>query len=178
MPGGRIQTRLKGLQSFADCMAFSPDGRWLVAGGGNERRGSEDAHTVQTWDTRTGGVLSGFAADSGVVTPNAVAVSPDGRLVATSTPYVVRLRRVAEGRLDPEGTILVGEDTFDFAFSQDGALLVGGSFGKVHLWEIPSGRYTQMESEEMVRHHTVRFSPEGGVLLAAYRAFIRRSTTP
>ncbi len=114
---------------------------------------------------RTTSVLRGHA---GAVT--AVAVSPDGALLATaSEDATVRLWDPATGQ--PHGAPLTGHDgaVWSVAFSPDGTLLASaGSDRTVRLWETATG---QPRGEPLEGHsgavRSVAFSPDGALLVTA-----------
>src|SRR4029453_11951871 len=71
-----------------ECVAFSPDGSTIAGGGENQK--------VILWDAATGAVLGELGGHADWV--NALAFSPDGRLLATAGSYsdaTVRLWDVA-----------------------------------------------------------------------------------
>jgi eukaryotic-like serine/threonine-protein kinase len=64
---------LQGHQNTVQCIAFSPDGRWLATG-------SHD-RTIRVWDVRTGETRHVISAHRDKI--SALAVSPDGRTIAS-----------------------------------------------------------------------------------------------
>ncbi|PWT92499.1 MAG: hypothetical protein C5B54_03405 [Acidobacteria bacterium] len=141
-------------------IAFSPDGRTLAS------TGPEIA--VALWDTETAeqkGSLSRGASEhwSG----NAIAFSPDGRVVAAETEGAVLLWDTGTGTLVRE---LQDEEmqhkwVTAIAFSPDGSRLANGIWGhKVKIWDLASGGLlTELEIDSMpVR--SLAFSSDGRLL--------------
>jgi WD40 repeat protein len=116
-----------GASNGAYCMAFSPDGRFFAAGGGDYR--------LRVWDAVTGKLRFTGATGSSISDVN---FSPDSKtLVCVSAG--VSLWDVETGRS------MIGADGHfgsirDFALSDDGQLLVtAGSDGTVRAWNTATG---------------------------------------
>ena len=148
---------------FVDSVAFSPDSRYLYFGVGN--------NDVRVWDVRTWTEINKYKISTGVV--NALAVSPDGRLLAVAGGNgVVHLLNTSTGaaiaELRGHTYPLVGlrVGVRRVVFSPDGRLLASaGSDKTVRLWEVSSGR-----NLAVLNHDGgvwgVDFSPDGSSLVS------------
>jgi RNA polymerase sigma factor (sigma-70 family) len=140
-------------------LAFAPDGKTLAAGG----RGGG---AVVLWDVATGGKVRTIPVrpGNGLAITDAVAFSPDGRLLATGHHHTaVCLWEAATGKLVRE--IETGGVTWCLAFSPDGAYLAsGGTDGKATLWEVATGRRALQLSGHQYWVMRLAFGPDGRTL--------------
>jgi hypothetical protein len=118
-------------------VAFSPDGRRIVSGGGNVFSGSKDC-SVRLWDVESGRELHRFKGHKGGV--HAVAFSPDGRQVVTgSVDNSVCLwdaETGAEVRRFPWHT----RQVWGVAFAPDGRHILSASWDQtIRLWDVATG---------------------------------------
>jgi WD40 repeat protein len=137
IPGGKIVTELEGEMFRFHCVAFSPDGKRLLAGGGDWKAGG--ICQVNVWDVASKKqVLSLRSPDRAIL---AVAVSPDSKLIASAgLSNVIHLWDATTGR---EVKTLKGHTHWihALAFTPDSATLVSGAGdGTIRLWDIAKGR--------------------------------------
>ncbi|OWK36054.1 sigma-70 family RNA polymerase sigma factor [Fimbriiglobus ruber] len=78
-------------QDRCDCLTFSPDGRTVIGG-------SQHGNECIVWEVATGGVRHRFRGHQAPIT--SVAVSPDGRTIASGSVDTTALMWDATGRLD------------------------------------------------------------------------------
>jgi serine/threonine protein kinase len=146
---------------WVESIAFSPDGRRLIAGGGGERSGS-----VILWDLAGRQIVRRFPGHAAFV--HEVAFSPDGRLVASAgadEAVIVWQADTGERLQTYRGH---GGWVGSVAFSPDGGLIASaGEDQVVRLWSPLTG-----EERRTLRGHSwvvrrVRFSPDGRRLASA-----------
>jgi WD40 repeat protein/DNA-binding SARP family transcriptional activator len=142
-------------------VAFTPDGRRVIASNGDG--------SVTGWDAETGqrSLTIGRPGPSGGP-PGAILaidVSPDGRLIATAGPT----GKVWEAGTGEEAfSISPGGGVEDVAWSPDGALLAAGSFGgQVKIVDRSGREVAVLRDDPGFRVSALRFSPDGRLLATA-----------
>jgi WD40 repeat protein/beta-lactamase regulating signal transducer with metallopeptidase domain len=137
-------------------VATSLDGRYLAAGLGWWDRPGE----VRLISLARGLTLFSLPEKLGICS---VAFSPDGKLLASAGwDHRVRIRQVPTGR--EEKTIVV-DSTARLAFSPDSKWLATATESKkLQLWDSTTGALVRSFEGDLVRFHTVAFSPDGSQL--------------
>jgi WD40 repeat protein len=140
----------------ARSVAFSPDGKTLVAGlSGVRGTGS----TLRSWNVAKGTSTTPWPDEVEEVTK--VAFSPDGRTLAVAGTLQTVLWNAAK----PTGVALP-LPALDLAFSPDGkTLATGGRDGAARLWDLATGTVTDtLTTEGMTVVNTVAFRADGYAL--------------
>jgi RNA polymerase sigma factor (sigma-70 family) len=156
---GREVLRCGRHDGFAWGVAFSPDGKQLVSCG-------DDA--VLLWNAATGEQVRQMAPGA---RNEAVAFSPDGRLIAAGSKNgFVRLIDAESGQTlhmlkeHPNGDYrrrLVYRDGRTIAFSPDGRTLAWGSWQVVQVWEVATGQEVLSFPAHRGEVMSVAFLPDG-----------------
>jgi outer membrane protein assembly factor BamB len=144
-------------------VAFTPDGKQLVSGG-------FDGH-VRVWDLATRKEVRAFKVESGTV--YGLALSPDGRLVATAGRDGLRLWEVATGKELPREA-MARHSCVAVAFAPDGKLVASGDAERVKLWEVVTGKEVADLKGFKGELSQLLFSRDGRTLYtASYDRFVR-----
>jgi WD40 repeat protein len=139
-------------------MAFLPDGRLAATG----------SWRTDLWDATTGRRLSEFAVHFG---PYALALRPDGKLLATAEGPSLRVRETT-----PQAALrrawTGGERAMALAVHPDGRSFVtgGGEDRRIRFWDMQTLTETLVLNEEPDRIITARYSPDGRHLAYFVRA--------
>jgi len=115
-------------------LAFSPDGKYLVAAeGGMESLGVVTGHLVTVWDVSSRQIVKSLEGHTNDV--RAVAFSPDGTLLASgSFDDTIKLWDVGTWQ---ELVMLKTHKVQSLAFSADGRRLVSGGRDKtIKIWDV------------------------------------------
>jgi DNA-binding beta-propeller fold protein YncE len=139
--------------SFVDAVAFSPDGRRIVAGLGDG--------SITVWDAANGKATAQISgSDTDWI--NSVAFSPDGKTVVSgSEDRTIRIWDTASGR-EVGSPLTEAAPVESVAYSPDGKRIASGAGNVIRIWDPATGQ----EVGQPLTGHTgsvesVAFSPDG-----------------
>jgi len=159
---GELKRTLSGHHGNVNALAFSPDGKQLFAGSGENVLFGE----IKKWNVEDGTLVRTFLGHKDTV--YAVAVSPNGKILASgSYDQKIKLWDIATGR---ELKTLSGHNgcVFGLAFRPDGKILASASGDHtVKLWDVATGTRRDTLSQPLKDVYAVAFSPDGSKLMAA-----------
>lgn len=174
---GRVRSELTGVNAYGPCgLAYTADGRRLAT--------STVLGDLALWDLEPQRVIR--VMKSGTRSVGGVAVSPDGKWVASATagPITcipisyglfgrgvacgrdggrVRLFDAATGKL--RATLKHNRNAYSAAFSPDGKVLASGGGDAAKLWDLTTNKVrTAIKVGDELEVDCVAFSPDGATL--------------
>ena len=166
---GQERTILEGHKGVVRAVAFTPDGKILASGGGEDRDGE-----LMLWDVVTGKNRTNLYGNFAQVT--GVAFTPDGKTLASvSLGGYIQLWEVATGK---NTMTFPRPDVFPehIAFCPDNKTLISvGSSNKipceVNLWEVTTGKNTASYQPDFVKPSvkSLAFSADGKTIAFSLR---------
>ncbi len=138
-------------------LAYSPDGKTLVAGGSDD--------TTRLWDADTGKEIRQLRDDARQIRDVwafALAFSPNGKVIASGNGF--KTIRLWDANTGKELHVLKGHQgaVKAVAFSPDGTLLASGSQDRtVRLWDVATGRELAVYQGHTEEVNAVAFARDG-----------------
>ena len=147
---------LTGHAADADSIAFTPDGKWIAAGGWDA--------TIKIWNAADGSLVLTIHSFSG----NAAPFSPDGKWIAGGADdNSVRVWDARTGRV-VHSFAKHTQKVRTVAFSPDGRLLVSGAEDAiVYIWDIANDQLLRPLIGHKDKVLSVAFSPDGKRIASA-----------
>lgn len=159
--GWKLKRTLRGHKGAVYSAAFYPSGTRVATSG--------DDGLIRVWDVGTGRLLRSVRGPGGTVSD--VAVSPDGRLLASCTDSGdgSRVQLLDARTLRPRRSFEAQEEgIFEVVFSPDGRLLAsGGRDHVVRLWDVRTGRLLRSLAGHDDAVTALAFTPDGRRLASA-----------
>jgi WD40 repeat protein len=150
---GAERRRIEGHGNLVNAVAFSPDGKLLTSGAGDNPWTGDGS--ARLWDVDTGKEFRKLEGNGTSV--HAVAFAPDGKTVATASLTMIQLWEVPSGKL----LLRLPCGCRSLTFSPDGKTLASGSYSTIRLWEVATGRERQVLRGHRGSVTGVAFSPDG-----------------
>jgi WD40 repeat protein len=151
---GQVVRTLDAGSDHLNCLAFSRDGTRMAHGDARPRA------NLVVWDMDTETVIHNIDVGSNWIL--AVALTPNGSLVACSRPAKISLFDVATGSW--KRTLVGPQRVRSLAFSPDGSLLASGHRDFVYLWDVESGQIKEKLSGHIGTVRSLAFHPDGSIL--------------
>jgi WD40 repeat protein/uncharacterized caspase-like protein len=168
---GKELRTLSGHNGQVFAVAISPDGQVLASGSGDS--------TVKLWDPAAGREIRALTNHGDPSNPdtgypervNTVAISPNGKVLASGSDVTVKLWDVASGKLlrtlAESSRTQRGTSPFVVAFSPDGQVLASGADDSVMLWDVATGKLIGTLKGGPDSVSRVAFSPDGKIVAGA-----------
>jgi WD40 repeat protein len=154
---GNLIVLVKGHTNSVSSVAFSPDGKRLISGGGD--------NSAIIWDVEGRKLLHRMEGHTDDI--YAVAFTPDGQRVVTgSYDSTLRLWRVADGGLIAELKGHKGKVRSLAVRSSDAMIASGDEVGEIRLWDGNTGQFLRTLANQGGGVGSLRFSPNGKWLLS------------
>jgi hypothetical protein len=162
-PRTHAVVRTFGTPGTANDLAFSADGRLLAVAGGEP--GVSGA--VHLWDAAGTGTAPPVVLQGHADAVYSLALSPDGRLLATGG-YDREILLWDLATRKPVRTLRGhNEAVFDLAFRPDGKILASASADRtLKLWDVESGQRRDTLTESTKALHAATWTPDGRHVLA------------
>jgi WD40 repeat protein len=153
--------KLSGHKGNVNALAFSPDGKWLFAAGGEPVLLGE----VRQWKIEDGSLERVLEGHKDAI--YSLALSPDGKTLATgSYDQKIKIWDLESGK---EIKTLSGHNgcVYRLAFRKDGTILASASADRtVKLWDVASGERRDTLTQSLKELYALAFTPDGKRLVA------------
>jgi WD40 repeat protein len=158
LPGSKQRHQMDGHEGEVRVGAFSPDGKRLASGGGDQR--------LILWDTATGKRV--WQSEDAKGSVHALANSPDGKVLASGgQDGEIRLWDAATGKARA-GLTGHGGRVGAVAYSPDGKFLASGADdGTLRVWDVAARKELRQVKAHRGYVLSVAYAPDGKLLASA-----------
>ena len=169
LPTGKVRFLCKGHKYAINALAISADGMMLASG--------DCTGVIRIWETATGKALAAFTRAHEPRRPWSLAFSPDGKMLASSSPSRIVLWEVVTGKqeavIETEGKEIncVSQHCgCSVVFSPDGRTLAYATDGgAVQLWDVPTRKQRLVLNGHESAVLGIAFAPNGRNVATAGR---------
>ena len=159
--GEALNTLIGGQTVF--WIAYAPDGRTLVSCSVGVGSGDK----IRVWDTTMGEYKTLFT-EEGFRYISGIALSPDGRTLATGDYEQVHLWDTVTGERKATLKALANDIVIAMAFSPDGKTIAAQDDGyTIRLWDVATATHKATLQGHTNRVDSIAFSPDGSTLASS-----------
>ena len=159
---GTLVGTLGRFEAWVTGLAYYPDGTMVLAKGCLQKRDEWwcEREAVYVWQVSDGSLMHVLPCSR---VDGAMALSPDGAVLALAGEEVVALWKVSSGSL--LRTLEAGAWVDSVAFSPNGDVLATGSKGAVRMWRVSDNALLHTLEQDLTHIGVLIFSPDGSRLV-------------
>jgi len=138
--------------------SFSPDGRYIIAGGSD--------HIIKLWDVLSGILIRSFEGHSNTV--NSIHFNLNGtRFITGSADHTIKIWDLKTGNIIR--SFDMKSSVFFANFSSDESYIISASYKSINLWSMKTGKVLHSFVENLDSYMSVSLSPDGKYIASGGR---------